>query len=352
MTFRLAPTALFLFAALSLGGAASAHLLGDPNSSSQLRVDAGIGLHAEIDVTLDLAGEPDPPGRITIYVPRGFQIYPSRPAGSTVGTAFLVAEDTSYGTPSQSTLPGDIVAAAPTADAACVTGRVTGKWILQLSLLGQPLDVPIYLVPARAGDPSGTATKLVLCAPLLPRAGSPSARALPIGVLELALQQLERPHNRGSYLWRASVTPLAPDRRTLEPARTYEVQALVGAQKLTLGGRYDARSRQVVLAGRLTAAGHALAGIRVEIVNLVRKVTADGVVNLDRTVGWASTSRTGTYSFKVQAKKTSGFVAISEPSSTTCHTRAVAPAGCRSATLSRAESDPVTVSIPERLYLK
>ena len=86
MAFRLAPTALLLFAALALGGAASAHLLGDPNSSSQLRVDAGIGLHAEIDVTLDLAGEPDPPGRITIYVPRGFQIYPSRPAGSTVGT--------------------------------------------------------------------------------------------------------------------------------------------------------------------------------------------------------------------------------------------------------------------------
>jgi len=121
---------------------------------------------------------------------------------------------------------------------------------------------------------------------------------------------------------------------------------------LTLGGRYDTRSRQVVFAGRLTAAGHALAGVRVEIVNLVRKVSADGVVNLDRTAGWATTSRTGTYSFKVQAKKTSGFVAISEPSSTTCQTRAVAPAGCRSATLSRAESDPVTISIPERLYLK
>src|SRR5207245_8305117 len=40
------------------------------------------------------------------------------------------------------------------------------------------------------------------------------------------------------------------------------LQAFVGAQKLTLGGRYDATSRQVVLAGRLTAAGHALTGDR------------------------------------------------------------------------------------------
>jgi hypothetical protein len=284
-----------------MSGMSAADRLARP--SSTLRVDADIGLHAEIDVTLDVADEPDSPGRITIEVPRGFQIYPNRPDGSTVGSAFLVAEDSSYGTPSQSSLPGNIVASSAVPDPSCVKGRIAGRWTLQLSLLGQPLDVPIYLLPGGAGF----ATKLVLCVPLLPRAGSSSARALPIGVLERALQQLERPHDQGSYLWRATITPLAPDRRTLQPERTYELQALVGAQHLTLAGHFDSNSRRVLLHGRLMGAGHPPAGVRIELVNLVRKVTADGVVNLDHTVGWTTTSRSGTYSVGVQAKTTSGF---------------------------------------------
>jgi hypothetical protein len=307
------------------------------------------GDYPELQVALDVASDAGPPGRITIYVPARYQLYPNRPPGSAVGTVSMGAEDSSFGTPTDSSLAGDIVAerldaAAEAAAQACSPGKHVALWNLQLSLLGQPLDVPLYLGHRGAGDPPGAGLKLVLCAPTLPSQDPASARALPMSFLRLSFADVAAPHAHGSYLWRAVVTPLAPDRRTLRGGRAYELRALVPVpNRLTLAGSYAAGT--AVLSGRLTAGGEPRSGVQVRIVKLVRIITPGGVDFRDAVVGFAGTTKTGAFSFRTRLSKTAGFVASVGEGSTRCSGRSVAPAGCKGTTIAGTSSETVTLSV-------
>jgi hypothetical protein len=317
-------------------------------NKAALRVTATDDGYPELDLSLDLADDAGAPGRITIYVPRGFAIYPDRPPGSAVGHVEISAQDASYGTSTQTTLAGSIVAQPPpTTPPACAPDPPIGVWQLQLSLLGQALEVPMYLSQSSAGDPPGTASTITLCAPALPATDPASARALPIATLDLALTDLEAPRARGAYLWRALVTPLAPDRRTLRSDHAYEIRALTPVPHLlTLTGRYLPDKRLVLLQGRLTASGTPRAGVRIRFVELIRHVTPTGSVVRDRIAGWAKTGRFGGYTFRTPLRATTSFIAIAEPSTAPCHGPRIAPGGCLSTTLPATQSEPATISAP------
>ena len=335
-----------LAATLALGAGTS---LASWGGEAELRVVPVGGDYPELQVALDLADDAGPPGRIVVYVPARFQLYADRPPGSAVGSVELTSEDSSFGTPTDSNLAGDIVAerldaAAQAAAQPCSPGANVGVWKLQLSLLGQPLDVPLYLARRGAGDPPGPGLKLVLCAPTLPAQDPASARALPISSLRLDLEDVSAPSAHGGYLWRAVVTPLAPDRRTLRRGRAYELRALVPVPNLlTLTGRYAAG--RAVLTGRLTAAGAPRAHVRVRILELVRVVTPSGVDVHDAVAGFARTDAYGWFSFSTPLRKTAGFVASVGVTSSRCSVRAIAPGGCRGTTVAGTASGTVTVSV-------
>jgi hypothetical protein len=340
--------ALVAAALLALGGGGTSRA--SWGERQDLLVRAVGGDYPELDVTLDVASDDGPPGRIVIYVPARFQLYPDRPPGSAVGTVSIEAEDSSFGTPTDSSLAGDIVAqqldaAAEEAAQACSPGKHVALWNLQLSLLGQPLDVPLYLARTGAGDPPGPRLKLVLCAPTLPAQDPASARALPISFVSLSLTDVAAPRALGSYLWRAVVTPLAPDRRTLRQGRAYEVRALVPVpNRLTLGGRYSAG--QAILTGRLTAGGRPRARVQVRIVKLARVITPSGVVFRDAIAGFVRTDRTGRFTFRAKLPKTAGFVAFVDEGSTRCSGRSIAPGGCKGTSIAGTGSEALTVSVP------
>jgi hypothetical protein len=331
---------------LSLGGGTAR---ASWDERPELRVLPVGGDYPELQVSLDVASDAGPPGRMAIYVPRRFGLYPDRPPGSTVGTVSIGASDSSFGTPTDSNLAGNVVAAkldaaAEAAAQGCSPGKHLALWNLQLSLLGQPLDVPLYLSRAGAGDPPGSGLELVLCAPTLPAADPASARALPISSVRLAFADLAAPRARGSYVWRAVVTPLAPDRRTLRTARSFELRALVPVPNgLTLSGRYQ--GGKAMLSGRLTAGGKPRAGVAVRIVELVRVVKPGGVDVHDAFVGIARTGAAGTYSLTTRLTKTAGFVAFVDEGSSRCTGRSYAPAGCKSTTIAGTTSETVTVSV-------
>ena len=314
---------------------------------AQLRITSSVGSYPEVHVALDVATDAGAPGRITIYVPRGFAIYPDRPTGSAVGSVEITAQDDSYGTSTQSTLAGDIVAQPPsTTTPTCDVGAYTGIWQLERSLLGQPLDVPLYVANTDAGDPPEAANKFILCAPTVPTGDPASARAFPISTVDLFLSDLEAPQHHGSYLWRALVTPLAPDRRTLLPDHTYELRAVVPVpHRLTLTGRYVAAKRLAVLRGRLTANGAPRAHVLIRVVALVRRVTPGGAIVQDRVAGSTRTTATGAYSFRAPMQKTTGFIAVAQFTTTRCQGPRIAPAGCQSTTLPATQSDPITVTV-------
>jgi hypothetical protein len=216
-------------------------------------------------------------------------------------------------------------------------------------LLGQPFEVPLLLAAASAADPAPAASSIVLCVPSLPASDPAEGRALPITSLQLSLSGLEAPSRHGSYLWRALVTPLAPDGRTLRPDETYEVRAVVPVpNRLTIAARYGASRRAALLRGRLTANGLPRAGVWIEIVRLLRGVTPGGSTIGDSVVGWAKTNGSGAYSFAARALKTSTFVGVVAPLTGRCRGAAVTPAGCVSSTLPGTESEPITVAVRPR----
>ena len=322
------------------------------DEASQLRVRPVGGDYPELDLSLDLTSDGGLPGRITIYVPTGFQIYPDRPAESAVGNALIESQDSSYGTSTSSTLAGDIVAEAldPLAEQAaqaCSPGTHLAMWRLELSLLGQPLDVPMYLAATGAGDPAGAQLKLELCPPTLPTQGAGSAPAMPISSLDLSLTDLEPPHAHGSYLWRAVVTPLAPDRKTLRPDRAYELRANVPVpHRLTLAGTYLRKNGIAVLRGQLSENGKPRAATRVQLTALIRTVTSGGVHFADHSAGTVLTDKTGHYTLRVPIRKTTGFVAFVSDTTRRCQGAALAPGGCVSTTTAAILSEPITISVP------
>jgi hypothetical protein len=325
------------------------------NGSSMRRVttswqgDAQLVVTAENDgypalhLALDLPDAAGVPGQITIDVPRGFPIYADRPTGSAVGSVQLSAQDDSFGSYTQSYLAGDVVALDPTEapqpPTDCRVGTYTAAWQLKLSLLGQEYDVPVYLVPRSTSAPQ----RIVVCAPALPAADRP----FPISTLDLVLEGIETPQRAGSYVWHALVTPLAVDRKTPLPARTYELRAVTPVpDRLTLTGRYLPAAHAATLRGTYGPNGAPHDRVPITIFALDRKVTTTGSVVADRVVGHTFTTGRGDYTVRVPIRKTTGFVAVAAPTLRRCEGSAVAPAGCRSQSSPGAQSDSFTVLVP------
>jgi|GEM_PF-4878078 len=310
-----------------------------------LVVDPLGGEYPELDLSLSF-GDGAPPGQLVLYAPKGFDLYPNRPAGSPVGQAEAYASDGSFGIGDAAYLAGPIAAAENSPDAApgCGGGNRIALWELRLSLVGQPLEVPIAISPPGPDAPPDAALELELCLPTLPAA---NGAVLPIDQLRLSLDELEAPTARGSYTWHAFVTPLAPDRQSLLQQKTYELRALLPLPHLlSLHGAYRARSHTALLRGRLTGAGQARASVRVVFIRLVRRVTPDGVVYHDSYAGAARTDATGSFTFKTPLRKTAGFVAVVHDALGRCHGVSLAPAGCSTTSTTGTQSEPITVSVP------
>jgi len=303
------------------------------------------GYYPELHIALDLPVGGVAPAQIAIYVPRGFPIYPDRAPDSSVGSVQVTAMDDSYGSYTDSTLSGDIVAQAPpTTAVSCAPGPYISVWQLELSLLGQPFDVPIYVERTTASDPPGSATKLVLCAPTLPSTDPSTARAFPISTLDLFLDDITKPAGHGSYVWRALVTPLAVDRKTPRPAHTYELRASVPVpNRLTLNGKVVRAAHMAILSGRLTGDGTPRVHVSIAIVALARRVTPTGVHVDDRTVGHATTTSSGAYRARVAIKGPTTFTAVAEQTLSRCKGPAIAPGGCVSTTTAPTQSESLAL---------
>jgi len=331
---RMSVALLLALPALSTVGTSVA----ESSGGAELRVAAVSGDHPEIDIALDFSTVGRQPGRVVLYEPVGFKVYPIRPEGSVIGRASMTAANSAFGTPTYSSLAGDVIAHEPPAQATCGAATPIGLWELELTLVGQPFEVPLLLDgPAASPVPNGGS--IALCVP-----ATSDGAPLPVLSLAFTLDGIPPPSRRGSYLWRAVVTPLASDRRTLRPQAAYELRAIVPvSHRLALSAARTPGSQVVLFRGRLTAAGKARAGVFVRLVRLSRTVTPAGVRVDDAVVGWTTTRRDGTYSFRTRVIGTRTFRAAADPTSGRCHGPSIAPAGCLAVTFPAVESDPLTV---------
>jgi hypothetical protein len=303
---------------------------------------------------LQLTLEPDPergfPARVAIDVPAGFELYPDRPPASLIGQVFVLSTDSAYGGSGVTVLQGAVVgdtldAGTELAAQSCSPGTHLAAWKIKLSLLGEPLDVPIY-VSAPAGD---SRLRLDICVPSLPGAEGGPRRILPISSLRLSLLEFDVPKTRDLYVWRARVTPMAPDRRTPLPQKAYELRAIVPRPHvLSLRGRYDRNAHVAVLQGRLTAAGKPRAGARIYFVALFRTIRGGEISFGDRTAGSVRTTAQGTFTFRTKIRKTTGFVALVAPATSQCPGTSDPPGGCVSSTTAGTRSDPITIGVARK----
>ena len=298
----------------------------------------------------------DPIAAINIYVPAGYTLNTSQAVGTNIGSVDAAAF--SYDTNLTLPLSGSVTTDAPashTADStACArTATSAAVWILNLSVAGQTIALPLYVNPTVGAEQGLGAYKLSICLPPpdVP-IGTPGRSANGAQVLDASFTVngvFKTPTAAGILRWESLFTPYNRGKGTVNLAATFETRSLVSLPvSLTASATYKKKTATYTLKGKLTEGGIPVPGIgaiilRGTVSSRLLKVAAattkaDGSVT---SVGNVKPKKT-TY-FKVTASSkqrdftTQGCV---NPLPVT-----VAPAGCVSATLSPLTATSVVVKL-------
>ena len=275
------------------------------------------------------------PAKIQIYVPAGYTLNLSGVTpGATVGTTtgVVIARDQGG---IDLPLTGDVLVDNPanhTKDP-CSPGTNAAVLILQLSVAGQTINLPLYVNPTTGAETALGSAKLAIClAPSDTPQGSPGRS--PFGAqLKSATFTVNNVFTppAGATRWESLWTPYAAGNGVPNVAGTVEARAFVGPGAITLAGRVTSKKkRTVALSGRVTASGVGIAGATVSLL-------LNGKARYK-----AKTSAAGAYAVRLQKKKgtkvtTTVFqskvtVPESDVTTTGCATPDVPPIPCVSAT--------------------
>jgi len=220
---------------------------------------------------------------------------------------------------------------------ACAAGPYTAVWRLSTTVLGLGYNLPIFV-----GHPAGNsaAIELRFCPPPLTESdGKPATTTpVPLTAATFILSPLTAPTAAGDYLSHAFVTPPgtggAPD-----AANTFELQFLQPQpHSLTLHGRYDAKTRQAVLTGRVTEIGKPQGGATVDVIRSNSLGTPKRV----------HASANGTFTTRIHITATTAFAADVPDAVTGCSSGSTAPGGCLSQTVAGSDLEVARVVVPRK----
>lgn len=317
--------------AVSAAGVAALAFAGNALATQRLSVTQS-ATSVTLKLTQDAADQQ--PAKIQIYIPAGYTLNTSATAGQTIGTTtgVIIARDQGN---IDLPLTGDVLVDAPakhTTDA-CSPGANQAVWILQLSVAGQSINLPVYVNPTSGAEAALGSAKLTVClSPADTPQGSPGRS--PFGAqLKSATFSVNNVFTPpvGATRWESLWTPWGNGNGIPNAAGTVEARAFVGPGAITIAGRVTNKKKRIVrLQGQVTVAGSGLAGATVNLL-------LNGKARYKK-----ATNGAGSYSFLLQKKKgspvTSTFfqarvtVAEKDVTATGCATPAVPPIPCVSAT--------------------
>jgi hypothetical protein len=301
-----------------------------------------------IAIAQDVADAPI--AKVTIYAPVGYSSLFGQAVGAKIGTA-----------------SGTVILKALAGARAPVTGDITvgdaaafrtnpsnlnctqqanhdAVWILNLSLAGNALPIPVYVDRVTTGAETGFAgLKLQVCfsSPDVPPAsgGAPNG-AQPIEAAMTLKDVIANPQTAGTYTWRTLFTPYQPGTGTVNPAGTVETRALVQlptqltmtgkrTKKVTGKGKKRKVATFVTLRGALTQVNVGVSGVAVAI-------KANG-----KTVKTVRTGANGAYAVTIRVTKKTTFsaettIAAKRDDVAGCAGTSIAPGGCKTATIAAA----------------
>lgn len=280
----------------------------------------------------------EPIAHVRLSVPTGYTVDLGRPAGTPLGFVSATLYDVA-GTSSPAFADGELVVADPATyltdpvAQACAPGRHAAVWRGTMSVLGQTFELPIFLDPAGPTDSSTTAFVLQFCPAW-------SSTSVPGGVvapqLSMAVENVLRaPSAPGRYVWSALTTPLMPASLVWDSARAFELRAVfVHPYTMTLRARHDAKTKSVVLSGKLTAVGEPVPGVPVSFA-----ATTDSFAD-STFFGPVRTNAAGEFTVRRHVERTTLYSAAIDSELQDCTGPSSAPAGC----VAETSSTPPTVS--------
>lgn len=296
----------------------------------------------------------DPIAAINIFVPAGYTLNTSQAAGTTIGQV----EAAAFSHTTNLTLPlaGPVVVGNPaqfTQQSTQCAGTPTSQavWILQLSVAGQQINLPVYVNPTAGTTQSALgAYRITVCLPPydIPEAQGGAAQGAQVLDVRFTINGVfTTPTATQRYVWDALFTPYTPKTGKANPAGTFQARAIEGLPViLTIRAKYLPKPNTWQLSGRLTEGGTGLAGVTIRLQRgqsaarlTVRSSTKTGTTGTWKTAG------------RLKPKKTTYFRAstsVGERADATGCTGAnttFAPAGCVSATKSPWSITSATVRI-------
>jgi len=246
---------------------------------------------ASVTIKLSQTATDPQPAKITVYVPSGYTLNATQSAGTTIGTTTgnVIARDLG-GIPVP--LEGDVKVDNPANHLTdfCSPGPHAAVWVLNLSVLGQTIALPVYVDPTSGTETALGAAKLQVClGPSDVPAGSPGRSPNGAQLLDatFTVNGVLTPPT-GPARWIAFTTPYATGNGQPNPAGTVETRAFVGPGAITLSGRVTSKKKKTVsVAGTVTQSG----------IGVVAKVAL--LVN-GRAKGTAASNASGRYAKKLK----------------------------------------------------
>ena len=312
-TLRLASVASGAAALVLAGNAYATQTIAVSQSATSLTIKAS-------------QAQSDPqPAKVTIYVPGGYQLNTSAAAGAKIGTAagHLHSRDLNVDLP----LEGDVLVDDPakhTADT-CSPGTHSAVWLLQLTVSGNTISLPVYVSPTTGAETTRGAAKLELClGPSDVPEGTPGRSPTGAQLLDATLtvnNTITPP--AGATRWISLWTPYAAGSPLPNAAGTVEARSFVGPGAATIAAKILSKKNKLLLiSGRVTQSGVAVSGAKVTLkIGTRNRFTA-------------RTQSNGSYFFKLQSRLRRVVTTIFSATAT-IGARDVTATGCASPTVTR-----------------
>jgi hypothetical protein len=288
-------------------------------------------------IHLNVPQTDDPTAVVQIYVPTGYALA-APVAGSTIGSASgqIFARDAGLTLP----LEGNVVADDPANHAAdpCSPGGHLAVWLMNLSVAGNTISIPIYVDQTVGPEANFGAYRIRTCfgPPDVP-ANTPGRSPLGAQLLDAKFtieNALTNPTTAGRYVWRSLLTPWTPGAGVPNQTGTVEARSFLSLPgTLSLQATYLKKTNTYRLTGAASGGGTAVAGGTVQIYR-------GAGLNVKR-VSATRTNSSGTYATagRLKPKKTTYFqtrITVAEaPYAVGCSATGLAPAPvpCATATL-------------------
>jgi hypothetical protein len=285
----------------------------------------------------------DPIARIAIYAPSTYAATFNQAVGTNIGSveATAFSYDTQLTLPLSGTVNVDDPNSATNIANACSPGTHAAVWILNLSVSGQAIQLPLYVDATTGAETALGAYRMIICLPPpdVPQ-GTPGRSAFGAQVLDAKFTVngiFKTPATAGAARWESLFTPYNPGQGSVNAVGTFEARALVPLPvNLALGVSYTKKTKAYTLKGKLTEGGTPDPSFAVSV---LRGSTATALAK----VASVTTKTDGSWSSsgKLKAKKVTYFKATATASERDFTAQGcvsplpatVAPAGCASATL-------------------